>query len=61
MPRYNRDDYSACDWRATKSDILRCKKALQHQRRVKVSTVLGIVMTLIVIAITLEGIYKLYN
>lgn len=23
MPRYDRDDYSACDWRATKSDYRR--------------------------------------
>lgn len=60
MPRYNRDDYSAVDWRATKSDILRCRKAAQRQRRVKVSSVLGIVLVLIVIAVTLEGIYKLY-
>jgi len=59
--RYNRDDYSACDWKVTKSDILRNKKVIAKRRRVRVSTVLGILLTLVVIVITLDGIVSLYN
>ena len=61
MPRYNRDDYSACDWRMTKSDILRSRKAIAKKRRVRVLEVLAIFGLLVVIAVTLEGIWKLYS
>lgn len=56
MPRYNRDDYSACDWRATKSDILRCRKSIAKKRRVRVLEVLGLLGLLFVIAATVDGI-----
>lgn len=59
--RYNRDDYSACDWKATKSDVLRNKKQLAKRRRISLASVLGILLTLVVIVITLDGIVSLYS
>lgn len=58
MPRYNRDDYSACDWRVQKSDILRSKRAIAQRRRVRVSSVLGILLLVIVSLVTLNSIYE---
>lgn len=59
--RYNRDDYSAVDWKATKSDVLRNKKDLAKRRRISLASVLGILLTLVVIVITLDGIVSLYS
>ena len=59
--RYNRDDYSAVDWKATKSDVLRNKKELAKRRRISLASVLGILLTLVVIVITLDGIVSLYS
>lgn len=59
MPRYNRDDYSHCDWRATKSDILRCKRAVARRRGVRLSSVLGAMLILVVIVVTVDGILAL--
>lgn len=59
--RYNRDDYSACDWRVTKSDILRSRKAIAHKRRVNLANVLGVILLLVVIVVTLDGLFKLYS
>lgn len=59
MPRYNRDDYSACDWRVSKSDILRCRKAVARRRRIRLTTVLGMIACLVVIWITLDGIIRM--
>ena len=61
MPRYNRDDYSHCDWRATKSDILRSQRAIATRRRLRVTSVLGFVLLLIVIAVTVDGLLALYG
>jgi hypothetical protein len=57
MPRYNRDDYSACDWKVSKSDILRCKRSIDKQRRMNAATLLGIVLVCIVSLVTLHAIY----
>lgn len=59
--RYNRNDYSAVDWKATKSDVLRNKKDLAKRRRISLASVLGILLTLVVIVITLDGIVSLYS
>ena len=59
--RYNRDDYSAVDWKATKSDVLRDPKKLAKRRRISLASVLGILLTLVVIVITLDGIVSLYS
>ena len=59
--RYNRDDYSAVDWKATKSDVLRNKKDLAKRRRISLASVLGILLTLVVIVITLDGIIGIYG
>lgn len=58
MPRYNRNDYSACDWRATKSDILRNERAIKANRRVRVSSVLGILSVAVIIFVTLVEIVR---
>lgn len=57
MPRYNRDDYSACDWKVSKSDILRCKKSIAKQRKMNAAQLLGIVLVCIVALVTLHSIY----
>ena len=59
--RYNRNDYSAVDWKATKSDVLRNKKQLAKRRRISLASVLGILLTLVVIVITLDGIIGIYG
>ena len=59
--RYNRDDYSAVDWKATKSDVLRNKKDLAKRRRISLASVLGILLTLVLIVITLDGIIGIYG
>ncbi len=59
--RYSRNDYSACDWKATKSDVLRNKKDLAKRRRISLASVLGILLTLVVIVITLDGIIGIYG
>lgn len=61
MPRYNRDDYSACDWRVTKSDILRSKRAIAKRRKIRLSSVLGILAVIVVIILTVDGILGLYS
>lgn len=58
--RYDRDDYSACDWRQTKSDILRSRRAIAQRRRVRLSSVIGAILLLVVIVVTLDGIIGLY-
>lgn len=58
MPRYNRDDYSACDWKVTKSDILRSKKAIARRRKVRLSSVLGLLAVIVVTVITLDNIIR---
>lgn len=57
MPRYNRNDYSACDWKVTKSDILRSKKAIANRRKIRAASVVGIVLVCLVSLITLHSIY----
>lgn len=57
MPRYDRDDYSACDWRQTKSDVLRNKRAIAKRRRWNLANLLGILLVLVVIVVTLDGIW----
>jgi hypothetical protein len=57
MPRYNRDDYSTCNWKVSKSDILRCKRSIAKQRRMNAATLLGIVLVCIVSLVTLHSIY----
>lgn len=56
--KYNRDDYSACDWRATKSDILRNQKSIAKKRRLTLASLIGIVLLLITIVVTLDGIIR---
>lgn len=56
MPRYNRDDYSACDWKVTKSDILRSKKAIAKRRKIRVTSILGVLAVVVVTIITLMNI-----
>ncbi len=47
MPRYNRDDYSACDWRQTKSDLLRAERANQpSKRRITLAHVFGVMASI---------------
>lgn len=59
--RYNRNDYSACDWSASKSDILRDKAAVSQRRKITLANVLGIMALVVVIVVTLDSIFKLYN
>lgn len=59
--RYNRDDYSKCDWRATKSDILRNKKQVAKRRRVRLTSALGLMAMIVVLVITLDGIIGIYG
>lgn len=59
--RYNRNDYSACDWRASKSDILRNKAVVSKRRKINLANVLGIMALVVVIVVTLDGLVKLYG
>lgn len=58
MPRYNRDDYSACDWKVSKSDILRSRKAVAKRRKVRLTSVLGILAVVVVTVLTLDNIIR---
>ncbi len=59
--RYDRNDYSACDWKVSKSDILRNKKSIARKRKFTLANALGIALVLVVIVVTLDGMIGLYN
>lgn len=54
--RYNRNDYSACDWKATKSDVLR--KNQKAAPSLPVVKIMILVLAVAVSALTLWELVK---
>lgn len=59
MPRYNRNDYSACDWRVSKSDILRNKKDIIRKRKLNLASAILIMAVCTVCVITLAELWRM--